>query len=819
MAANGDWVYDADEANGDVLAPAAGDTLEDVVSVQSEDGTSEDITITITGVNDAATFGGDLTGGINEDGDTVGGTATVADVDTGEGSFTADSIDGTYGELTIDASGNWVYTIDNSESDVQGLAAGDTIADTITVTSDDGTEQDIVVTITGVNDAATIGGTLTGDIDANGDTVGGTATSTDVDGNDDVFQVDTIEGSYGDLTMAANGDWVYDVDEANGDVLALAAGDTLEDVVSVQSEDGTSEDVTITITGVNDAATFGGDLTGGINEDDDTVGGTATVADVDTGEGSFTADSIDGTYGELTIDAGGDWVYTIDNGDSVIQALAAGDTIADTVTVSSDDGTEQDIVVTITGTNDAPTSSGGDRIHDEDTTVTFTAADFGFSDVDTGDTLASIRIDSLPSGGGLRLSGANVAVNDVILVSQIPNLTYTPAGNFNGVRTFTYSVNDGIDYAASPATMRITTEATNDAPAQPTLIGTTTVQENVKGAVFGEIRARDADSSVVNLTVDDDRFMITGGDILKLKPGVSLDFEEASSITINVTATDGSGASSSRAFVITVTDVNEQVANDSGDTLEGSDAEDDIRGGKGNDKISSGNGKDTIDGGEGNDDIGGGDDDDLLTGGEGDDTVDGGNGEDTLRGGEGNDNVIAGFGDDLIFAGIGDLGNDIVSGGGGFDTLGGGAGNDLLMGEDNDDLLWGRFGADTVDGGTGNDMLYNGQGDDTVVGGDGNDTLWAGNDDDLLSGGDGEDVFMFGHVSGNDTIQDFDINEDQLNLQFSGAGFSNLADVQAASSLVTQDGNTGVLIDLGNGQSAFLVGLSLGDLTSVDFVL
>ncbi|UTW43991.1 VCBS domain-containing protein [bacterium SCSIO 12844] len=44
-----------------------------------------------------------------------------------------------------------------------------------------------------------------------------------------------------------------------------------------------------------------------------------------------------------------------DNSQSAIQALGDGDTLTDTITVTSDDGTTQDITITITGTNDDPT--------------------------------------------------------------------------------------------------------------------------------------------------------------------------------------------------------------------------------------------------------------------------------------------------------------------------------------------------------------------------------------------------------------------------------------------------------------------------------
>jgi|GEM_PF-739635 len=755
--------------------------------------------IDITNVNDAAVFGGDLTGSMNEDDATVSGTATATDVDNPD-TFQATTPGGVYGDLQMEANGDWTYTLDTANSDVQGLNTGDTLQDTITVQSTDGSNQDIIITINGTNDAAVFGGNLTGSLNEDTDTVSGTATVSDVD-NPDTFTAATPAGSYGTLTIDANGDWLYDLDEANGDVQALAAGDTLQDTITVSATDGTSQDIIITIDGVNDDATFGGDLTGAINEDGTTDTGTATVSDVDTGEGTFNADTIDGANGTLVIAANGDWTYTIDNTDSAVQALAAGDTLDDTVTVESDDGTTQDIVVTITGVNDLPTSTGGSISTAEDSNKTFAESNFNFADVDTGDTLASVRIDTLPTFGTLKLSGTAVTAGDVITAANIGNLTYSPPANASGSTSFTYSVNDGTGFATSTATMNVSVSARNDAPTNVSL-SNSSVKEVVPGAVVGTVNATDVDDSNLTYTVSDSRFTIDADNQLKLKAGVSLDFETESSVTVTLTAADDDGATASRDFTITVIDVNEVVdTGNNNDTIDGSSNDDFVTAGSGNNRISTGNGRDTIDGGDGDDDVNGGNDDDFLKGGTGNDTVDGGSGN------------------DLVFGGLGDIGNDRVLGSGGFDSLGGGAGDDSINGGDNDDLLWGRFGSDTVDGGTGDDMLYNGEGSDTVMGGTGDDTLWAGNDDDLLSGGDGDDVFIFGATSGNDTITDFELANDELNLQYSGAGFGSLADVQAAASDVTQNGQDGLLIDLGNGQSVFLIGLDTGDLASMTITI
>ena len=57
--------------------------------------------------------------------------------------------------------------------------------------------------------------------------------------------------------------------------------------------------------------------------------GKVTATDVDAGESGFTASTKTGAYGSLSIDALGNWTYSANNTQSVIQELGAGDTLTD----------------------------------------------------------------------------------------------------------------------------------------------------------------------------------------------------------------------------------------------------------------------------------------------------------------------------------------------------------------------------------------------------------------------------------------------------------------------------------------------------------
>ena len=109
--------------------------------------------------------------------------------------------------------------------------------------------------------------------------------------------------------------------------------------------------------------------------------------------------------------------------------------------------------------NTAPTASDNTVTTGEDRAYAFEADDFGFADTDTGATLASVTIVTLPMAGTLALDGTAVMAADVVTKAQIDGdmLTFTPARDAHGdpYTTFTFTVNDGTDDSASAYTMTI----------------------------------------------------------------------------------------------------------------------------------------------------------------------------------------------------------------------------------------------------------------------------------------------------------------------------------------------------------------------------
>ncbi len=83
------------------------------------------------------------------------------------------------------------------------------------------------------------------------------------------------------------------------------------------------------------------------------------------------------------------------------------------------------------------------------------------------------------------------------------------------------------------------------------------VAENAAGAVIGTVSATDPDAGdSIRYSVSDSRFEVVG-DQLKLKDGVSLDYEGEHQVTLDLTATDSNGLATSKTVTIAVGDVNE----------------------------------------------------------------------------------------------------------------------------------------------------------------------------------------------------------------------------------------------------------------------
>jgi Ca2+-binding RTX toxin-like protein len=304
---------------------------------------------------------------------------------------------------------------------------------------------------------------------------------------------------------------------------------------------------------------------------------------------------------------------------------------SDSFTILIADGnggtTEQVVSVTVSPVNDAPTAPAtGSVTTGEDTASAATA--IAASDID-GDTLSySEKV------------GAGAAHGTVTFNQGAGTYTYTPAPNFAGSDSFTILISDGHGGTAEQA-VSVTVNEVNDSPTGVT--GTLAAPEDaVNGSAVGTVSAQDPDSSSFTYVLVNDaggRFDMDSAGHVTVQDGLLLDYEQQSSHTIRVRATDDMGASAEYDMTVSVTDVlGEDVMGDGrANTFFGGAENDVLRGMDGDDTLKGGGGQDQLEGGNGNDNINGQGGNDNLLGGAGDDILNGGAGQDTMRGGGGDD--------------------------------------------------------------------------------------------------------------------------------------------------------------------------------------
>jgi Ca2+-binding RTX toxin-like protein len=138
----------------------------------------------------------------------------------------------------------------------------------------------------------------------------------------------------------------------------------------------------------------------------------------------------------------------------------------------------------------------------------------------------------------------------------------------------------------------------------------------------------------------------------------------------------------------------------------------------------------------------------------------------------------------------GTAGTDTLRGNIGADTLDGGPGNDLLQGGARPDILTGGDGFDTLVGGGGRDVLN---------GGAGNDALRGGAGDDVIVTGAGMDRVFFGGGDGADTVSDFTLGTDRIQLV-------GVTTAQVTATARTVGGVSGLELRLPGGETLFIEG-------------
>lgn len=257
---------------------------------------------------------------------------------------------GTCGVFSLTSDGVWIYVLDSHDPDAVALPAKATLSDSVTVVASDGSiTGSVVVTVIGIDDPGTIGGTDTGStVEDVTTSCSGVLTVTDPDTGEAVFVAQTTSSSYGTFVLQKSGSWSYAL---GAGAQALAAGSTVSDTFTARSVGGASHVVSITITGTNDVPTISGATTGSLTVGlAATVSGALTISDPDTGESAFVARTTAGAYGSFVLAASGAWTYTLDGSNATVKSLAVGATVTDAFSaVSADGSASKTVTITIVG--------------------------------------------------------------------------------------------------------------------------------------------------------------------------------------------------------------------------------------------------------------------------------------------------------------------------------------------------------------------------------------------------------------------------------------------------------------------------------------
>ena len=339
--------------------------------------------------------------GVNIDGVDSGlaGNATVQTWLT-LGDFT-NSDDGTTGSQV------WEFSAPDSNFDYLAYDEQVTLTYTLEIQDSYGgvDTQDVTITVTGRNDTPVAqNDTLNSAPGLSEDSTLIVAASTllandtDVDLSDDLTVASVSTTSTNGATVSLVGtDITYDPTGAAA-LQALAAGETLTDTFTYTISDGhggtSIATASVVLVGTNDAPVvqlIAGDSTGTAVPETDSgliAAGTLTVRDVDTSDtvtlsvdsvtvsqgstsidpatlksflqvAAVSPDAIDGSQVNAAVAASHNISWAFDSGSEAFDFLADGETLELTYAVKVDDGhggeVTQDVVITVTGSNDGPT--------------------------------------------------------------------------------------------------------------------------------------------------------------------------------------------------------------------------------------------------------------------------------------------------------------------------------------------------------------------------------------------------------------------------------------------------------------------------------
>jgi VCBS repeat-containing protein len=522
--------------------PAANYNGPDSFTYKANDGSLNSnpatVAITVTAMNDAPAAADDTYRTAEDTVLTVAAPGVLAnDNDVDSTTLTAAVVTGpNHGTLTLNLDGSFAYT----------PAANFSGSDSFTYRASDGSlsssSATVTITVSAVNDAPAAADDVYSTAEDTALTVsapGVLTNDSDPDG-DAVTAVVDSPPSHGSLTLNANGSFTY----------TPAANFNGSDSFTYKANDGTATSnpaaVTITVDAINDDPVASDDAYGTAEDTALTVAAPGVLANDSDPDGNNNLSVVPGagpSHGTLTLNTDGSFTYTPDanyNG-------------PDTFTYRASDGTAASnlatVRITVNAVNDAPAAANNAYGATEDTPLKVAAPGVLGNDSDPDDdTLSAVAV-SGPAHGTLTLN-------------EDGSFTYTPAANYNGPDSFTYRASDGTA-TSNPATVTITVDAVNDAPAAADDAYSTAEDTPLKVAAPG-VLGNDSDPDGTAPTA----VLVSGPGHGSLTQNANGSFAYIPAANYNgpdsftYKASDGSLSSSAATVTITVTAVNDAPAAD-----------------------------------------------------------------------------------------------------------------------------------------------------------------------------------------------------------------------------------------------------------------
>ena len=459
-------------------------------------------------------------------------------------------------------------------------ADGPSVEVTITASGEgESATHTVTVTVNDVDEAPSPpelrDGALSVDENDEGAVLTSLADSTDPEGDDISYSVDNDKFEITDGLVLKLKDGMY---------LDHEAGATVDLVISASDPAGNTSETTVTVTvnNVNEAPSVMADD----HAVDENVAGAGLGAimpsDPDAGDTHTIEVSGDERFEARQDDMGGWWV-ALKDGESLDYETDQSIVLTVTVTDAGGLSASTDVTIMVNDVNEAPSIDvrDGEVVPEVGATSSLTvdenamgadlpplalidvmdpdAADAGMLTGDDGMMATSVDDDRFevkqdPAGGLWLALKADQSLDHE-----------AEDGSVDVTVTFT----DSAGNTASATAIVMITDV-NEAPSVMLQDGTTpggveassTVDENVAGAILGEIVIEDPDDGdTVTPSVTDDRFEVTqdddGGWWLKLKDDASLNYEDSATVDVTVTVTDAAGLTAETVAMITVNDIGE----------------------------------------------------------------------------------------------------------------------------------------------------------------------------------------------------------------------------------------------------------------------